>query len=85
MEPLNTIQSEMLKFATEFAFSQGGNLHRITRYDNHGKFIADGKWVVICGPSREFFYCNGRWEYKKYSVFDTPEQAWQTIQKLYGR
>lgn len=64
----------------------------ISRYNNHGRFVADGKWCVAIWPSggpghpqdtTNVFYLgsDGAWRYKAGDLFDSPEVAVQALRQ----
>lgn len=68
---------ELLKeSAVEYSLRINGLNVRITRWDNHRRFIREG-WVVVYRNEFYLMCHDGKatWEYKRFSAFKTAEIA----------
>lgn len=81
---MTVTDEQMLGFATRFVFdwSHGHNTIFIERYDNHGRLLPDGKWVVVRhlfpvgGQITNPLYLNGSaWLYKNAQTWDSWREA----------
>lgn len=55
----------------------------LTRRTNHGTLIPDGKWVAVIqagGLNPWYLGRDGRWRYKCYGTWDSPQELVQFIQ-----
>lgn len=73
------IDAFLLRCATKFTVSYDGEMVDITRYTNHGRMVPDGQWAVAW--RREFYLLEGRWTYKAYTGFDTPQDALSALRE----
>jgi phage terminase large subunit len=82
--PERTQDQIWLEHAREFAVVIDNEPFKITRYDNHGQLIAEGKWVAVRhygGLNPHYVSYNAdrkRWvlTYKMYHGFTTYQQAY---------
>lgn len=75
--------ADWFKYAREFELSLNGRNIRISRYNNHGRLIPDGRWVAVYanGFNWEHYAAWDKdterwvWKYKNYNGFSTPDDA----------
>lgn len=80
------IPPELASFASRFEFTAidfGVNLRiTIERYDNHGRLIPNGGWVVACWftsddvPNVHYLDDAGVWRYKHGTAFKSLALSW---------
>lgn len=82
--------AQLLASATEFVVDWCGERIHISRYDNHGRLLAGGRWSVGSwksgGPgygSTNVFYLNVDqvWRYKAGSTWETAREALDFLER----